>query len=146
MTHPTGIWIGELVQAHQQELATHMAAAARERLPVSRAMTSDEVLARMGQYAQALAEVFAAGNLAPLRAYLEPVIARKVRRGTQGALFVWLVSQGEESLKGWVRAAGADPRRTTEALRMVQSVHRSIGLLVTEVNLHTLNNPDPLGG
>src|SRR4051812_20017740 len=90
--------LAALVRAHLEDLATHLAEAARRQIPMYRNM--DDATAKMLFTAlyQVLAETFAADDVGPMRIYLQRVTGDRIRDGVQAAAFIRLAELSDEFL------------------------------------------------
>jgi hypothetical protein len=135
--------LAALVRAHLDELAAHLAEAARRQIALYRNM--DDVTAKTLFTAlyQVLAQTFEAGDISPMRMYLQRVTADRIRDGVQAAAFIRLAELSEEFLGGLImREWAAHPQKLAEGLRREQAINSSVRLILSEINLQLLARPD----
>jgi hypothetical protein len=143
----TGVWIADLIRTHQEQLADQLAGATQQHLPFYAAWERAALARGIGRYFGALAEVFAAADVTPMRTYMEDVTAQRIRQGAGGMDYIWMLQQSEASVlaliaKGAAEHTATPGARTSEANRTVRAVHRSIGLVISEINLRVLREPN----
>ena len=140
METPIGTWLSQLVLTHLDELAREMATEARRTMPIYRAMDPEVVHPLFVALYQVLAQSFAAGDIAPLRFYLERVTADRMRDGASADGFIKLADLSHQGITRLIRqAAAGDPARIADAMRIEQSVNSNARLMLSEINLRLIN-------
>ncbi|HMA37773.1 MAG TPA: hypothetical protein VKY74_25190 [Chloroflexia bacterium] len=140
MEQSTGAWLAAQIQAHQTTLAETLAATTQAQLPFYRDWDRARLATGIAVYFATLAEVCARGEMEPMRLYMERVTAERLRQGAGGMDYIWMLGQSEAQLRALV-AQQAPPARRAEAERLVRTTHRQIGLLISAINLRTLQEP-----
>jgi hypothetical protein len=124
---------------HGEDLSATLAQATQRQIPFYTTWEVAHIHESIAEYIQALAQVFATGDMAPVRACLEPLVSARIRQGATGTDYIWLLDRVEESMRGLIEhQTPADPRRTTEASRLIRSASRNARLIISEINLQTL--------
>ena len=140
METPIGTWLSQLVLAHLDELAREMGTEARRTMPIYRAMEPEVVHPLFVALYQVLAQSFAVGDIAPLRAYLERVTADRIRDGASADGFIKLAELSQQGIVRLIRQElPQDPERAADAIRMAQNVNNNARLMLSEINLRLLN-------
>jgi hypothetical protein len=140
METPIGTWLSQLVLTHLDALAQEMATEARRTMPMYRAMEPEVVQPLFVALYQVLAQSFAVGDIAPLRAYLERVTADRIRDGASADGFIKLAALSQQGITRLIEQESAqNPERATDALRMAQTVNNNARLILSEINLRLIN-------
>ena len=142
MPQNTGPWIAQLIRAHQAQLAIDLATATRREVPFYANWEPAQLAQGISGYFGVLADVFAGGDVALMRAYMERVTAARIRQGAGGMDYIWMLNQGEAGVRALIEAAQPDPR-CDDALRQLRTTHGTIGLIISEINLRALQAPGP---
>jgi hypothetical protein len=139
MSTSAGPWLANLVMDHAEDLATGLARSAQRQIPFYATWDARRVDHTIHLLYQALAQVFATGDMAPMRAYLERLVSTRPQPGgSTGSECIWLLERLEESLRPLIARQPADPRRLAEAQRLLRSAGRNARLIISEINLQTL--------
>jgi hypothetical protein len=140
METPIGTWLSQLVLTHLDELAQEMATEARRTMPIYRAMEPQVVHPLFAALYQVLAQSFAVGDTAPLRAYLERVTADRMRDGASADGFIKLAELSQQGLLRLIRQElPQDPERAADAIRIAQNMNNNARLMLSEINLRLIN-------
>jgi hypothetical protein len=140
METPIGTWLSQLVLTHLDELAQEMATEARRTMPIYRAMEPEVVHPLFAALYQVLAQSFAVGDTAPLRAYLERVTADRMRDGASADGFIKLAELSQQGLLRLIRQElPQDPERAADAIRIAQNMNNNALLMLSEINLRLIN-------
>jgi hypothetical protein len=140
METPIGTWLSQLVLTHLDELAQEMATEARRTMPIYRAMDPEVVHPLFVTLYQVLAQSFAVGDTAPLRAYLERVTADRIRDGASADGFIKLAELSHQGLTRLIRQElPQDPERAADAIRIAQNMNNNARLILSEINLRLIN-------
>ncbi|HET7080165.1 MAG TPA: hypothetical protein VFM49_22255 [Chloroflexia bacterium] len=140
METPIGTWLSQLVLTHLDELAQEMATEARRTMPIYRAMEPEVVHPLFAALYQVLAQSFAVGDTAPLRAYLERVTADRMRDGASADGFIKLAELSQQGLLRLIRQElPQDPERAADAIRIAQNMNNNARLMLSEINLRLIN-------
>ncbi|HEX6607442.1 MAG TPA: hypothetical protein VF276_11060 [Chloroflexia bacterium] len=140
METPIGTWLSQLVLTHLDELAQEMATEARRTMPIYRAMDPEVVHPLFVALYQVLAQSFAVGDTAPLRAYLERVTADRMRDGASADGFIKLAELSHQGLTRLIRQElPQDPERAADAIRIAQNMNNNARLILSEINLRLIN-------
>jgi hypothetical protein len=140
METPIGTWLSQLVLTHLDELAQEMATEARRTMPIYRAMDPEVVHPLFVALYQVLAQSFAVGDTAPLRAYLERVTADRIRDGASADGFIKLAELSHQGLTRLIRQElPQDPERAADAIRIAQNMNNNARLILSEINLRLIN-------
>jgi hypothetical protein len=140
METPIGTWLSQLVLTHLDELAQEMATEARRTMPIYWAMEPQVVHPLFAALYQVLAQSFAVGDTAPLRAYLERVTADRMRDGASADGFIKLAELSQQGLLRLIRQElPQDPERAADAIRIAQNMNNNARLMLSEINLRLIN-------
>ena len=141
---PIGSWLAQLIQAHLEELAAGLGDAARQQIPLYRALDPALVQLLFTAFYQVLAQTFALNDIMPMRRYLENVTSDRIRDGASAAAFIQLAAIGATQLNLLLaQAAPDDPHLIREATRHLQSVNTQVRLILSEINLHLATHVPP---
>ncbi|HMA36473.1 MAG TPA: hypothetical protein VKY74_18595 [Chloroflexia bacterium] len=144
METPTGTWLAELILSHLDELAATLGEAARRDIPLYRAMEPAVVHPLFAALYQVLAQTLAAGDMAPMRTYLQHVTVSRIRDGAAAASFIKLAEISDATVDRLVqRELPHDPAFAAEALRQVHTVSQNVRLILSEINLQLLSQRPP---
>ncbi|MDQ2807738.1 MAG: hypothetical protein M3Z04_12650 [Chloroflexota bacterium] len=139
---PMGPWLAALIQAHLDDLATGLADAARQQIPLYRALDPAAVQTLFVALYQVLAQAYAANDVGLIRTYLEQVATIRMRDGASAAAFIQLVSISDAAVARLIQQAPrASPQYIGDALRHQQAMSNTIRLILSEINLRLLNPP-----
>jgi len=117
-----------------------MATEARRTMPMYRAMDPGVVHPLFVALYQVLAQSFALGDIAPLRAYLERVTADRIRDGASADGFIKLAGLSQQGIARLIQQESAqDPARAADALRTAQTMNNNARLILSEINLRLIN-------
>ncbi|HMA33583.1 MAG TPA: hypothetical protein VKY74_03805 [Chloroflexia bacterium] len=142
MESPTGSWLADLIRGHQDLLAAELATAARREIPWYAALPPAEVEARFQAFYTAFAAACAAGDVAPLRAYLESAVADRMQQGLGAQNLIGLAMISRGGVRGLIEAErAADPERADQAVRQIKALLTAIRLILSEINLRQLIRP-----
>jgi hypothetical protein len=140
METPIGTWLSQLVLTHVDALAEEMATEARRTMPIYRAMDPEVVHPLFVALYQVLAQSFAMGDTAPLRAYLERVTADRIRDGASADGFIKLAELSHQGLTRLIQQElPQNPERAADAVRVAQNMNNNARLILSEINLRLIN-------
>jgi hypothetical protein len=140
METPIGTWLSQLVLTHVDALAEEMATEARRTMPIYRAMDPEVVHPLFVALYQVLAQSFAMGDTAPLRAYLERVTADRIRDGASADGFIKLAELSHQGLTRLIQQElPQNPERAADAVRIAQNMNNNARLILSEINLRLIN-------
>ena len=142
MDESTGSWLARLMRANMDELATEVAAAARQRVPVYAAMPPQELHTAFVTSFQTVAETFATGHLTPMRDHLRAIVEERIRTGASATSLIEVISCTRTAIDHLIdRESSAGPDRKAEAKRLSASVFNNMRLIFSEANLRALTQP-----
>src|SRR5690242_13318438 len=138
MYSSAGPWLANLVMDHADDLSAHLAATVQRQIPFYATWERERINQAINLFCQSLAQVFATGDMAPVRVYLERLVGARLGQRTAGTDYIWLLDRLEESMRALIERQAGDPRRLNEAHRLVRSTSRNARLIISEINLQLL--------